>query len=185
MLLFGTIWVFWAFYAVLWQIWSVVIYSLFRVKYFWLKPCLCKKKSGLFACLILLLSLLYLCLPSSWYLDSQAISLTVSAHSDWPVCKAGTPRVLPGTLPIQLFQFRGHYHPGHHWLVPLSFAVHLDLTLVVVNVLALRAQPREGLAVHLCQSELKGSIIGWWLARCLAKLFSLSIRPIATTYKNQ
>ena len=46
MLLFGifcTIWVFWAFYAVLLRIWFVVIYALFRVKLFWLKPCLRKK----------------------------------------------------------------------------------------------------------------------------------------------
>ena len=40
---FCTIWVFWAFYPVLSQIWFVVIYALFWVKLFWLKPCLCKK----------------------------------------------------------------------------------------------------------------------------------------------
>ena len=39
---FGTIWVFWAFYAVLSLIRFVVNYALFRVKYFWLKLCLCK-----------------------------------------------------------------------------------------------------------------------------------------------
>ena len=47
---FCTIWVFLAFYAVLSQIRFVVIYALVRVKYFWLKPCLCKKNC-LFACL--------------------------------------------------------------------------------------------------------------------------------------
>ena len=41
---FFTIWVFWAFYAVLSRIIFVVIYALCRVKYFWLKPCLCKRK---------------------------------------------------------------------------------------------------------------------------------------------
>ena len=47
MLLFGnfspTIWVFWAFYAVLLRTRFVVIYALFLVKYFWLKPCLWTK----------------------------------------------------------------------------------------------------------------------------------------------
>ena len=44
MLLFGifwTIWVFWAFYTVLLQIRFVIIYTLFRVKLCWLKPCSC------------------------------------------------------------------------------------------------------------------------------------------------
>ena len=40
---FGTIWVFWAFCAVLLQIRLVVIYAIFWVKLFWLKPCSCKK----------------------------------------------------------------------------------------------------------------------------------------------
>ena len=40
---FCTILVFWAFYAILSQIRFVVIYGLFRVKLFWLKPCSCKK----------------------------------------------------------------------------------------------------------------------------------------------
>ena len=43
-LFFCTIWVFWAFFPVLSWIRFVVIYALFRVKLFWLKPCLCKKK---------------------------------------------------------------------------------------------------------------------------------------------
>ena len=38
----GTVWVFWAFYAVLSQIRFVIIYALFWVKIFWLKPYLCK-----------------------------------------------------------------------------------------------------------------------------------------------
>ena len=42
--IFWTIWVLWAFYADLLQIRFVVIYPLLRVKYFRLKPCLCKKK---------------------------------------------------------------------------------------------------------------------------------------------
>ena len=37
------IWLFWAFYAVLSQIRFVVIYRVFWVKLFCLKPCLCKK----------------------------------------------------------------------------------------------------------------------------------------------
>ena len=40
---FCTIWVFWAFYTVLSRIRFVVIYALFRVNLFWIKPCLCKK----------------------------------------------------------------------------------------------------------------------------------------------
>ena len=48
--IFWTIWVFWAFYTVLLQIRFVVIYALFRVKYFWLKPCLCKKIVFLHVC---------------------------------------------------------------------------------------------------------------------------------------
>ena len=48
---FCTIWVFWAFYAVLSQVILVVIYALFWVKYFWLKPCLCNFFC-LFACLV-------------------------------------------------------------------------------------------------------------------------------------
>ena len=47
---FGTIWVFWAFYAVLLRIRFIVIYALFWVKYFWLKPCLCKKIVFLHLC---------------------------------------------------------------------------------------------------------------------------------------
>ena len=43
--IFCTIWVFGAFYAVLSQVIIVVIFALFGVKYFWLKPCLCKKNS--------------------------------------------------------------------------------------------------------------------------------------------
>ena len=43
--IFCTIWVFWAFYAVLSPIRYVVIYSLFWVNIFWLKPCSCKKLS--------------------------------------------------------------------------------------------------------------------------------------------
>ena len=39
-----TIWVFWAFHAVLSGIRLVVIYSLFWVKYFWHIPYLCKKE---------------------------------------------------------------------------------------------------------------------------------------------
>ena len=53
MLLFGfflTIWVFWAFYAVLLQITFVVIYALFREKLFWLKPCSCKRVVFLHLC---------------------------------------------------------------------------------------------------------------------------------------
>ena len=38
--IFWTIWVFWAFEAVLLRIRYVVIYTLFRVRHFWLKPCL-------------------------------------------------------------------------------------------------------------------------------------------------
>ena len=48
---FCTSWIFWAFYAVFSRNRFVVIYALLQVKYFWLKPCLCKKKSCLFACL--------------------------------------------------------------------------------------------------------------------------------------
>ena len=40
---FCTIWVFWAFYAVLSQIKFVVIHALFWVNLFWLKLCSCKK----------------------------------------------------------------------------------------------------------------------------------------------
>ena len=48
---FCTIWVFfWAFYAVLLQIRFVVIYALFWVKLFWLKPCSCKKVVFLHLC---------------------------------------------------------------------------------------------------------------------------------------
>ena len=47
---FGTIWVFLAFYAVLSRIRFVVIYALFRVKLFWLKPCSCKKVVFLHLC---------------------------------------------------------------------------------------------------------------------------------------
>ena len=42
-LFFGTIWVFWAFKAVLLHIRFVVIYALFWVNLFLLKPCSCKK----------------------------------------------------------------------------------------------------------------------------------------------
>ena len=42
---FLTVWFFWAFYDVLSQIRLVVIYSLFWVKLFWLKPGSCKKLS--------------------------------------------------------------------------------------------------------------------------------------------
>ena len=48
---FYTIWVFLTFCTVLSRIRFVVIYALFRVKSFWLKPCLCKKNC-LFACLV-------------------------------------------------------------------------------------------------------------------------------------
>ena len=55
MLLFGiflnTIWFFLTFYAVLSQIRFVIVYALFRVKYFWLKTCLCKKIVFLHVCL--------------------------------------------------------------------------------------------------------------------------------------
>ena len=47
---FGTIRVFWAFYAVFSQVRFVVIYAVFGVKYFWLKPCLCKKIVFLHVC---------------------------------------------------------------------------------------------------------------------------------------
>ena len=47
---FCTILVFWAFYTVLSQLQFVINYAYFRVNYFWLKPCLCKK-SCLFASL--------------------------------------------------------------------------------------------------------------------------------------
>ena len=88
----------------------------------------------------------------------------------------------PGTLPLQLFQFRGHYHPGHHWLVPLSFAVHWDLTLVVANVLALRAHSGEGLAVYLCQSKPEGSIISFPVWVVVSQVLGESVLLVHPSY---
>ena len=57
--IFGTVWVFW---ADLLPIRFVVINALFRVYYFWRKPCLCKKKLSF--CMSVLIMLLLLSLVS-------------------------------------------------------------------------------------------------------------------------
>ena len=71
--LYVTLCVFWAFYAVLLRIKFVIIYAVFRVKYFWLKPCVCKKRC------------LFACLPCPR--RGQHLRFFLSATNPFPICR--------------------------------------------------------------------------------------------------
>ena len=72
-------------------------------------------------------------------------------------------RLLPACLCLPcsagLLQLPGPHHPWHCWLVPLSFAVHLNLGRVPVDEVRLAAQSPQGFSVDLFKLGFKCAFV--------------------------
>ena len=126
-----TNWFFWAFYTVLLQIRFVKIYSLFLVKYFWLKQCLCK---------FFVVVLLHVCLtPSQEHLTPSRDNFISSQNHQTPSQKHLTHSRLHLTSSFHLTPSREHLNQMTTIQTKVKGLKNVKLSLVpTTNIVAVK-----------------------------------------------